>query len=342
VLPVFNESEGIESFHAQLTAAVARRPELSFEFVYVDDGSTDDSMTRLLALRQGDPRVTVLGLSRNFGHQIAITAGLDAVLHHDATIIMDTDLQDPPAVSLELIEAWEKGADVVYAQRRTRKDSTSKRVTAAAYYWLLARIANIDIPRDVGDFRLLDRAVVTAVARYRERDRFMRGIVAHVGFRQEAVLFDRDARQAGVTHYGWRRMFKLAADGILGFSTAPLRLISRIGLVISLLSLSGALFVVYYRLFRPEESVPGWAFLAVGMFLLGGIQLLMLGVVGSYLGRIYVETQARPLYSLALAARDPLIEEGIEADPGLPRASEAHLSGVPDPATVAGRPPRGH
>jgi len=303
VLPVHDEAAGIEAFHGSLVSATNQRPDLDFEFVYVDDGSRDGSLDLLLELRTADERITVISLARNFGHQIAVTAGLDAAAGRDAVIIMDTDLQDPPEVSLKLIESWESGVDVAYAQRRTRKDPAFKRGTAYVFYWLLRRMASVDIPRNVGDFRLMDRRVVAEVIRYREHDRFLRGIVANVGFRQEAVPFDRDPRHAGSSSYPLRTMLKLAADGILGFSTFPLRLISRMGMVISLLSGIGALWVVWVRLFMPERTVPGWAFITVGMFLLGGIQLLMMGVIGSYLGRVYVETQDRPLYSLALMAR---------------------------------------
>ena len=303
VLPVHNEAGGLGAFHEALLVATDKRPDLDFEFVYVDDGSRDGSLDLLLDLRAADSRVTVLALARNFGHQIAVTAGLDAAAGRDAVVVMDTDLQDPPEVSLRLIETWENGADVAYAQRRTRADSPFKRGTAFAFYWLLTRLASIDIPRNVGDFRLMDRRVVDEVNRYREHDRFLRGIVSHVGFRQEAVPFDRDPRHAGSSSYPLRKMLKLAADGILGFSTFPLRLISRLGLLISFLSLLGALWVVWVRLFEPNKAVPGWAFIAVGMFLLGGLQLLMMGVIGSYLGRVYVETQDRPLYSLAMMAR---------------------------------------
>jgi dolichol-phosphate mannosyltransferase len=303
VLPVHDEEAGLPAFHDALVTATNKRPDLDFEFVYVDDGSRDASLDLLLELRSTDERVTVISLARNFGHQIAVTAGLDAAAGRDAVIIMDTDLQDPPEVSLQLIETWESGVEVAYAQRRTRRDSAFKRGTAFGFYWLLTRLASVEIPRNVGDFRLMDRKVVAEVIRYREHDRFLRGIVAHVGFRQEAVPFDRDPRYAGSSSYPLRTMLKLAADGILGFSTFPLRLISRLGMLISLLSVLGALFVVYVRLFMPEKAVPGWAFITVGMFLLGGIQLLMMGVIGSYLGRVYVETQDRPLYSLALMAR---------------------------------------
>jgi len=310
VLPVHNEADGLQAFHDALVTATLKRPDLDFEFVYVDDGSRDASLDLLLQLRAADERVTVISLARNFGHQIAVTAGLDAAAGRDAVIVMDTDLQDPPEVSLQLIESWESGVDVAYAQRRTRQDSPFKRGTAYGFYWLLRRLASVDIPRNVGDFRLMDRKVVAEVIRYREHDRFLRGIVSHVGFRQEAVPFDRDPRFAGSSSYPFRTMLKLAADGILGFSTFPLRLISRLGMFISFLSLLGALFVVYVRLFEPGRTVPGWAFIAVGMFLLGGLQLLMMGVIGSYLGRVYVETQDRPLYSLAMVARGREEETG--------------------------------
>jgi dolichol-phosphate mannosyltransferase len=307
VLPVYNEQDNIAVFHAALTEATDARGDLDFEFVYVDDGSRDSSLERLLELRAGDPRVTVLSLSRNFGHQLAVTAGLDLVAEDasaDAVVVMDTDLQDPPRVSLEMVDLWESGVDVVYGQRRSRKDSVFKRSTAYVFYWALDRVASIEIPRNVGDFRLMDAMVVAEVARYREHGRFLRGIVADVGFRQEALLFDRDERFAGETGYPLRKMLSFAANGILGFSTAPLRMISRLGIFISLLSVLLALYVLYVRVFEPDQSVPGWAFLGVGMFLLGGIQLIMMGVIGMYLGRVYVEAQDRPLYSLALVARD--------------------------------------
>jgi glycosyltransferase involved in cell wall biosynthesis len=303
VLPVYNEADGLAHFHETLVAATDERPDLDFEFVYVDDASRDASLEKLLDLRKADDRVAVVGLSRNFGHQIAVTAGLDVASDADAVIVMDTDLQDPPRVSMEMITMWEKGVDVVFAQRRTRQDTLFKRSTAFLFYWLLDRIASVRIPRNVGDFRLMDRKVVAEVSRYREHDRFLRGIVAHVGFRQEALLFDRDPRQAGQTGYPLRKMIALAASGILGFSTTPLKLISRLGFAISACSALLAVYVLYIRLFRPEEAVPGWAFLGVGMFMLGGLQLIMMGVIGSYLGRVYVEVQDRPLYSVALSAR---------------------------------------
>ncbi|MCX6400391.1 MAG: glycosyltransferase family 2 protein [Propionibacteriales bacterium] len=320
VLPVYNEEEGIAVFHAALVEATAQRPDLAFEFVYVDDGSRDASLERLIDLRAQDSRVTVLQFSRNFGHQLAVTAGLDLLAEAqsaDAVIVMDTDLQDPPRVSVEMIGRWEDGVDVVYAQRRTRKDTPFKRFTAFGFYWVLDRLASIEIPRNVGDFRLMDARVVAEIARYREHDRFLRGIVAHVGFRQEALLFDRDERFAGETGYPLRKMLNFAASGILGFSTTPLKLISRFGFAISAFSVLLALYVLGVRIFRPDDSVPGWAFLGVGMFMLSGIQLVMMGVIGSYLGRIYVEAQDRPLYTVAMVARDGTRVR--EAAAGVPR-----------------------
>lgn len=303
VLPVYEEADNIAVFHAALLEATEARGDLDFEFLYVNDGSKDDSLQRLLALRAEDPRVSVISLSRNYGHQLAVTAGLDAAQDADAVIIMDTDLQDPPRVSMEMVQMWEGGVDVVYAQRRSRKDSVFKRSTAWVFYWALDRLASIEIPRNVGDFRLMDAKVVAEVSRYREHERFLRGIVAHVGFRQEALLFDRDERHAGTSGYPLKTMLRFAANGILGFSTMPLRMISRLGFVISAISVLLACYVFGVRIFSPEDAVPGWAFLGVGMFLLSGLQLIMMGVIGSYLGRVYVEVQDRPLYSVALAAR---------------------------------------
>ena len=303
VLPVYNEAIGVARFHAELVSATRTRVDLDYEFVYVDDGSTDDSHARLLALREHDDRVTVVALSKNHGHQIAVTAGMDLCVEADAVIVMDTDLQDPPAVSVQMLELWSQGVDVVYAQRRTRKDPWFKRVTAAAYYWLLNHVAEVDIPRNVGDFRLMSRRVVAEVGRYREHDRFLRGIVAQVGFRQEAVLFDRAARTTGSSGYPFRTMVRLAASGLFGFSTTPLRLISRLGIAISVVSGLLACYVLGIRVLEPDQAVPGWAFLGVGMFLLGGVQLVMMGVIGSYLGRVYVETQNRPLYAVAACSR---------------------------------------
>ncbi|RSM49511.1 glycosyltransferase [Amycolatopsis balhimycina DSM 5908] len=299
IFPIYNEEANIDVLHrtvGEVTAPLAGRYE--FSFLYVDDGSRDGSLARLTELAERDARVTVIEFSRNFGHQLAVTAGLDLV-DADAVIVMDSDLQDPPAVALELLEKWEEGYDVVYAQRRSRQDSPFKRYTATAFYWFLQKMAAVEIPKNTGDFRLVDRKVVDELRKYRERDRFLRGLVSYVGFKQTAVLFDRDKRYAGVTGYPLTKMLRFAADGILGFSVTPLRMITRMGYLISLLSFVGVLYVVGVKLFAPETAVPGWAFITIAMFFLGGIQIIMLGVLGSYVGRTYSQVQNRPLYTVA-------------------------------------------
>ncbi|MEU3348521.1 glycosyltransferase family 2 protein [Streptomyces sp. NPDC006700] len=295
VLPVYNEQDGIAAFHTALTAALAERPDLDYELVYVNDGSSDASLGILQELAAGDGHVRVVDFARNFGHQIAITAGLDLAAG-DAVIVMDTDLQDPPRVSLELVDAWREGAEIVHARRRSRQDTAFKRATAHLYYRVLRSCAEVDIPLDTGDFRLLDRRVADELRRYRERNRFVRGIVASMGFRQTEVAFDRDERFAGETKYPLRKMARLAIDGVTSFSTVPLRLITRLGFLVLLLSLAGIVYALAMKFFRPDITVSGWTMLMVVVLFLGGTQMLFLGVLGSYIGRIYGEVQARPLY----------------------------------------------
>ena len=295
VLPVYNEVEGIRHFHDELTGAVRERPEFDYEFIYVNDGSADGSLRALHDLAKNDSRVRVVDFARNFGHQIAITAGLDYATG-DAVIVMDTDLQDPPRVSLEMLDAWQSGAEIVSARRRTRRDGRFKRATAHGYYRLLKRCAEIEIPVDTGDFRLLNRRAAEELRRYRERSRFIRGMVASMGFQQQEILFDRDERAAGETKYPMSKMLRLAADGVTGFSTAPLKLITRMGFVSLTLAVLGICYAVTLRLFFPEVTVSGWTMLMVVLLFLGGLQMVSLGVIGSYVGRIYQEVQQRPLY----------------------------------------------
>ncbi|WP_328977957.1 glycosyltransferase family 2 protein [Streptomyces canus] len=295
VLPVYNERDGITAFHTELTAALDSRPELDFELVYVNDGSTDGSLELLKGLAERDGRVRVVDFARNFGHQLAITAGLD-LARGDAVIVMDTDLQDPPKVSLELVDSWREGAEIVHARRRSRQDSAFKRATAHLYYRVLRSSTDVDIPLDTGDFRLLDRRVADELRRYRERSRFVRGIVASMGYRQTEVAFDRDERFAGETKYPLRKMARLAIDGVTSFSTAPLKMITRLGFVVLALSLLGILYALAMKFFRPEITVSGWTMLMCVVLFLGGTQMLSLGVIGAYIGRIYSEAQGRPLY----------------------------------------------
>lgn len=295
VLPVYNESEGVEQFYAELKKSLAKLKSYKFELIFINDGSRDDSLTKLLSIHEQDSRVKVINFSRNFGHQKAITAGLDYAVG-DAVVIMDTDLQDPPSVSLELIQKWEEGFEVVYAKRAKRKDTFFKRVTANWYYRLLSKLSEIEIPRNTGDFRLLDRKAVNYLNKFREQNRYMRGLVSFLGFKQTAVEFDRDARFAGKTGYSWGKMIRLALDGIAGFSTAPLRMIAWMGFAVAFFSVLGILYALLVRLLSPETVVSGWTFLIIAIFFIGGVQMIMLGILGIYIGRIYTEVQGRPLY----------------------------------------------
>lgn len=304
VLPVYNEQDGITAFHTELTVALDGRPDLDVELVYVNDGSTDGSLPILKRIAVQDDRVRVVDFARNFGHQIAITAGLD-VARGDAVIVMDTDLQDPPRVSLELVDAWREGAEIVHARRRSRQDTAFKRATAHLYYRILRSSTEVDIPLDTGDFRLLDRRVADELRKYRERSRFVRGIVASMGYRQTEVAFDRDERFAGETKYPLRKMARLAVDGMTSFSTAPLKMIMKLGFAVLTLSLVGIVYALAMKFFRPDITVSGWTMLMVVVLFLGGTQMLLLGVIGTYVGRIYSEAQGRPLY---------LVREVIGAD----------------------------
>ena len=269
----------------------------NYELIFINDGSRDDSFDLLLAIQQADPRVTVINFSRNFGHQIAVTAGIDHA-NGDAVIIMDSDMQDPPKVSLELIEKWEEGYDVVYAQRRTRKDTFFKKFTADMFYRTLQKLADIDIPRNTGDFRLMDKKVVNEMKRFKEHNRFLRGMVSYIGFKQIAVQFDRDERHAGETGYPLKKMIKFAADGIFSFSTYPLKFIRNIGFTIATFAFLGILYAVFMKIFFPAITIEGWTFIVISILFMGGVQLIMLGVLGSYIGRIYTESQDRPLYMI--------------------------------------------
>lgn len=296
LFPIHNEEGNIELLYKTVCDALKQKSKkYDYELIFINDGSTDKSLSILKAIAIKDKRVRIINFARNFGHQIAVTAGMD-YSRGDAVIVMDSDLQDPPAVSLELIEQWEKGYDIVYAKRRTRKDSVFKKFTANVYYRVLKRLSNTDMPTNIGDFRLMDRRVVDALNQFREHDRYLRGLVSYVGFNSTSVLFDRDSRFSGKTSYPLSKMIKLASDGIVGFSDAPLKLILKVGYFISLLSLAGIIYALVEKIFFPKHVVSGWTFTAIAMLLIGGIQLVLLGVIGNYIGRIYTESQNRPLY----------------------------------------------
>lgn len=293
IAPVFNEQETLPHFYERIVT-VMEPLDGPFELIFVNDGSRDGSAKIMQELHDRDPRVRVIDFSRNFGHQIAISAGLDYA-QGDAVIILDADLQDPPEVIATLVERWKNGAEVVYAQRTSRKGETRfKLLTANLFYRLIARITSVDIPRDTGDFRLLDKRVVEALITMREQHRFMRGLSAWVGFRQEAVPYERQERFAGTTKYPLFKMIRFSIDAITGFSHVPLQLATSFGFFLAGLSLLGIFIAALLRIFT--GAIVGQASTLILVLFLGGIQLIFLGIIGEYLGRIYDEVRARPLY----------------------------------------------
>jgi dolichol-phosphate mannosyltransferase len=290
---VFNEEETLPHFYERVIAVMDSLGE-PFELLFVNDGSRDGSFRIMQELHDKDPRVHAINFSRNFGHQIAISAGLDYA-RGQAVIILDADLQDPPEVMLTLIERWKEGAEVVYAQRTRREGETRfKLLTAAAFYRVIERITSINIPRDTGDFRLLDRRVVDVLITMREQHRFMRGLSVWVGFRQEAVSYERHERFAGETKYPLNKMIRFSLDAITSFSHVPLQLATSFGFLLAGLSLIGIVIAIILRLVT--GAIAGQASTLILVLFLGGIQLIFLGIIGEYLGRIYDEVRARPLY----------------------------------------------
>lgn len=296
IFPVYNEGETIPVLNEEIMKVVTELEKThDVEVIFVNDGSKDDSLDQLVQLQAKNDRYRVINFSRNFGHQIAISAGIDYA-KGDALIIMDSDLQDPPAVSLELVKKWEEGYDVVYAQRKTRKDTFFKKLTAYGFYRVLAALANINIPKDTGDFRLMDKRVAVELRKYREKNRFMRGLVAYLGFKQTPVQFDRAERYAGTTNYPLKKMLKLAFDGITSFSTAPLKFITNTGFVLVVASFAFLVISGLVGLILPQHAAHGNLTLGAYLTLLTGVNFVMLGIIGEYIGRIYAEVQNRPLY----------------------------------------------
>ncbi len=295
VIPLYNEELVLPQLFAALDALLDKM-DAPAEAILVDDGSRDGSAELATLKTRADPRYRFVGLSRNFGHQIAITAGMDRA-EGDAVIVMDADMQDPPEVVLQLIAKWKEGYDVVYAQRLAREgEGWFKRASATLFYRLLARLSAVDIPRDTGDFRLIDRAVLRAFGQMRERDRFVRGMFAWMGFRQTAVTFNRAARGAGETKYPLRKMMALAFNGIVGFSDAPLRLALWVGTAVSALAMLYGLYVIGMWFSHDPSLVSGWSSTVVIIAFLSGVNMLMTGLMGLYIGRIYNEVKGRPLY----------------------------------------------
>ena len=323
VIPIFNEEESFGALVVRLRE-VMDRLDGPAEVVLVDDGSRDGSYALMVAANREDPRFKVLQLSRNFGHQIAITAGMD-VAAGQAVIVMDADLQDPPEVILQMAARWQEGYEVVYAVREHREGETLfKRKTATIFYGIQRRLAEIDQPVEVGDFRLVDRKALDAFLQMRERNRYVRGMFSWVGFRQTAVPYVRASRAAGESKYPLRKMLRLALDGFVGFSTAPLRFALTLGLLMAAASVAYGVVVIALKL-AGLAGVPGYASLLVTVTFLSGVQLIVIGMVGQYVARIYDEVRARPLY-LVREARGFAAGGRADAEALWPAASQDSLA----------------
>ncbi|HWO42412.1 MAG TPA: glycosyltransferase family 2 protein [Candidatus Eisenbacteria bacterium] len=293
VIPVFNEEANVSVLYRR-AAAVLEDLNLPFEIIFIDDGSSDGTLGTIRGLHAQDSRVRAVSLARNFGHQRAITSGL-AFASGDAVIVMDGDLQDPPEVIPRLVAAWRSGYEVAYAIRRSRVEPRFKKAAYSLFYRLMKRAADIDIPLDSGDFALMDRRVVRILNRMPERNRFVRGLRAWVGFRQVGVEYDREARHAGESKYSFNRLLSLALDGLISYSFVPLRLVSLAGVFISFCSLSGMGYLILAKV-SGDPAPQGWTSLIVTVLFLGGVQLLALGVLGEYLGRMFEEVKQRPVF----------------------------------------------
>src|SRR5919106_3597762 len=294
VVPIYNEAQVLPALYRRLTSVLQQMGE-PYEVIFVNDGSTDESSRLLLDFCSKDTRLKVITFSRNFGHQVAITAGLD-YSSGDVVIVLDGDLQDPPEVIPQLVAQWQAGNDVVFAVRSSRDGKTFlKGAPASLFYRMLRHLTTTDIPVDAGDFRLMSRTAVTALRSIRERNRFVRGLVGWIGFRHATVKYARDSRYAGATKYPFRKMLGFALNGIFSFSFRPLQMATYLGFGVSLLSFIYLLYAIWLKLFT-NQVVQGWASVMVAVLFVGGVQLISLGVMGEYIGRIHEEVKQRPLY----------------------------------------------
>jgi polyisoprenyl-phosphate glycosyltransferase len=321
ILPIYNEAENILLIYKELNIVFEQMMEYHFEIIFVNDGSRDHSWRLIEKLAQIDNRITGINFSRNFGHQMALTAGYDCA-QGEAIITMDADLQDPPALIIQMVEKWQAGAQVVYARRANRKDSFLKKVTAQWYYRLLDRIADINMPRNVGDFRLIDKKVLETIKNCREKSRYLRGMVAWSGFKSAYVDFNRPNRHAGETGYTWSKMLKLAFDGMTGFSLFPLRLAAFIGMFVIATGCAMFFFIccdtffynVYYPLFKWLTTI---------MYIFMGIQFLLMWILGEYIGRIFEQQKGRPLYIIDDVVKQREMSTSLKKD-----GNESHQSRI--------------
>jgi dolichol-phosphate mannosyltransferase len=309
IIPVFNEEETLEETYRRL-AGILDGLDAGSEIVLVDDGSRDRSLEIMRDLRRRDPRVCYVSLARNFGHQIAVTAGL-RFAQGAAVVVLDADLQDPPELIPTMIEKWRAGYHVVYAQRTARqREGPTKKLFAYLFYRVLRVLTDVDIPADTGDFCLMDRQVVDVLNTLPERGRYLRGLRAWIGFRQTAVPFEREPRFAGEVKYTFRKSFGLAVNGIVSFSRVPLRLATYLGLIVAGFALVMILLVLYWRIFHPAAPLIGYTIITSAIFFLAAVQLFCLGILGEYLGRVYDEVKGRPLFTMKEIA-------GFTVAPGL-------------------------
>jgi dolichol-phosphate mannosyltransferase len=298
IIPIYNEEENIPALYERLRGVLDSMSLGSYEFVFVNDGSADHSLSLIRELAARDPRVRYADFSRNFGHQIAVSAGLDLSIGA-AVVISDADLQDPPELIPALYTKLGEGYEVVYAKRRSRQgESAAKKFTAKLFYRLLARITNISIPVDTGDFRVVSRKVVDALRRMPEQNKFIRGQISWIGYRQTYVEYDRAERAGGETGYTYRKMLRLALDGITGFSDVPLKAASISGFVVSGIAFLVMLYTLYER-FVTRNYQPGWASLMISILFLGGVQLIAVGIIGEYIARLLANVRQRPLYIIS-------------------------------------------
>jgi glycosyltransferase involved in cell wall biosynthesis len=328
VVPCYNEQEVLPEFHRRL-AAVLDRVDADAEVIYVNDGSRDQTIEVMRSLASRDERVTILDLSRNFGKEIALTAGLDHA-QADAVVVIDADLQDPPELIPELIRCWREGFDVVYAKRASRAGETwIKKVSSHGFYRIIQRLSRVHIPEDTGDFRLMSRRATQALAKLREQHRFMKGLFGWIGYPQTPVLYRRDPRFAGKSKWDYWRLWNFALEGITSFSTAPLKIATYTGISVAAFAFLFGLFIIY-RTVAYGDPVRGYPSLMVTVLFIGGVQLVAIGVLGEYVGRIFDETKGRPLYLLNSFNRSPSV-----ARRALPSLDDAKLA-AQSAATHAG------
>lgn len=320
VVPCFNEDSTLLQLHRRVTLSVEETVGRDFELILVNDGSRDNTWLTMSRLADADPRVVAVNLSRNHGHQIALSAGL-SLARGDRVLVLDADLQDPPELLPKMMQLMDEGADVVYGQRVVRHGETIfKQATASLFYRLLDRLTDVPIPRDSGDFRLMSRRTLEVLNGMPERQRFVRGMVSWIGFRQTALPYERQPRNAGTSHYPLRRMIRLAFDAITSFSTRPLRIASLLGLMFAVMGCAG--ITISLVSWANGSTIPGWTSVMVVVLALGGIQLTVLGIMGEYLGRLYLEAKQRPLYVI-----DQIHRRGAQADAQLTAAGGSNKNG---------------